>query len=28
MRLDAMSEQLIRIVGDGFNRLELSREAP
>ncbi|MFT7289867.1 MAG: general secretion pathway protein H [Reinekea sp.] len=28
LRLDAMSEQLIRIVGDGFNRLELSREAP
>ena len=28
LRLDAFSDQLIRIVGDGFNRLELSREAP
>ena len=28
LRLDALSEQLISIVGDGFNRLELSREAP
>jgi len=28
LRLDDVSDQLIKVVGDGFNRLELSREAP